>query len=291
MVDVDCRCKIRNEAAFVTLMEFGRHRGVLESSLPVCLPWCWEGKAQNVNRWCVFAMALGQGVTWADRISRCQADHLAGAGKRAEGFDDALIADLKNQAQAVSGHGFRGLGKQFQNLAWKGVWFMGAIRRHGGSQLQIGSAGGFSQIESQWTKTGSGTMVDGESQLATAALKIEERIDPGIKIGRSAQAVSGSGGRGLFARVMDDQDRDTGLTLQGSQAAEQGGHLTGYILIRGVKTGQGIKDQQGRTTKPHRGCKPVLIAGAIQVEGIGGDDIDVELIGVALMGVGPRVQA
>ena len=79
--------------------------------------------------------------------------------------------------------------------------------------MQIGSAGGFDKIESQWTKAWGGTMFDGESQLATTALKIEERIDPGVKVGGTAQAVSGSGGRGLFARMMDDQDRDPGLAL------------------------------------------------------------------------------
>jgi hypothetical protein len=44
MVDVDCRCKIRNETAFVTLLEFGRHRDVLESSLPVFLRGAGKGR-------------------------------------------------------------------------------------------------------------------------------------------------------------------------------------------------------------------------------------------------------
>ncbi len=54
--------------------------------------------------------------------------------------------------------------------------------------------------------------------------------------------------------------------------------MTCHILIGGVKTDQGIEDQKGRAMTSYGSGKPVLVDDAIQVERVGGNDTDVELV-------------
>src|SRR6266508_4035858 len=89
---------------------------------------------------------------------------------------------------------------------------------------------------------------------------------------------------------MDDQNGHARLVLQGSEVVEQRSHLTGHILIGGVKTDQGIEDQKGRAMTSYGSGKPVLIDGAIQIERVGGNDTDVELVELKLVMVGQRLQ-
>ena len=50
--------------------------------------------------------------------------------------------------------------------------------------------------------------------------------------------------------MVDDQNCHARLALQGSEVAEQRSHLTGHILIGGVKTDQGIEDEMQRDPEP-----------------------------------------
>ncbi|MEJ7604483.1 MAG: hypothetical protein WKG01_41895 [Kofleriaceae bacterium] len=89
-------------------------------------------------------------------------------------------------------------------------------------------------------------MFDGEHELTAVPPQVEERVGPGEEIAGAAEALAGSTGGSVLACVMDDDDRDIERALKLAEVAEQGGDLTGVVLIDAVQADKRIEDQEAR---------------------------------------------
>ena len=79
-------------------------------------------------------------------------------------------------------------------------------------------------------------MFGGKHQLAMVPAQVEERIDPGVKIGGASQTVTSAAMNGdIFASMMNQSNSDARLALKQAQVAEQCGDLAGRVFIDGMK--------------------------------------------------------
>ncbi len=79
-------------------------------------------------------------------------------------------------------------------------------------------------------------MFSRKHQLAMVPAQVEERIDPGVKIGGASQTVTGTAIDGdIFASMVDQSNSDACLALKQAQVAEQCGDLAGRVFIDGMK--------------------------------------------------------
>jgi hypothetical protein len=73
-----------------------------------------------------------------------------------------------------------------------------------GSQLQVGPRFRHRQFQGQRPSAGSGPVLGRKLKLAVMAAQVEERIDPGIKVGGATETVAGSArGRDLFSAMVN----------------------------------------------------------------------------------------
>ena len=80
-------------------------------------------------------------------------------------------------------------------------------------------------------------MFSGKHQLAMVSAQVEERIDPGVKIGGTTQTVTGAAIDGdVFASMVDQRNGHSGFALEQAEVAEQCGDLAGRVFIDGMKT-------------------------------------------------------
>ena len=126
---------------------------------------------------------------------------------------------------------------------------------------------GLHKFKGDRTERGCGAVFCGKGSLALMHAEIKERIEPGVKIARPSQAVSGGAcGRGVFANMMNNGNRGAGLALQGAEVSKQGSNLPGNIFIDGMHAHQRIEQEQCRFVNVQGRFKPVLMVGAIQAE-------------------------
>ena len=122
-------------------------------------------------------------------------------------------------------------------------------------------------------------MFGGKHQLAMMPAQVEERIHPRIKIGGTAQAVTGAAMSGdAFFRMVDQGNGRAGLALQNAEVTEQCGDLAGRVFIDGMKADQGIEDEKNRAVKHEGGLEPLLIGEAVQAQRIGGDNANIQIL-------------
>ena len=121
-------------------------------------------------------------------------------------------------------------------------------------------------------------MFGGKHQLTMLPTQVEKRIDPRVKVGGAAQAVTGAAmSRDVFAGMMDQGNGRAGFALQDAEVAEQCGDLAGRVFIDRMETDQGIEYEKNRAVEHERGLKPLLIGNAVQAQRIGSDDADIEM--------------
>ena len=135
-------------------------------------------------------------------------------------------------------------------------------------------------------------MFGGQSELIPIFSDIQKRIQPGVKIARSAKTVAGSRrGRGVFSEMVDERDGGAALALQRSQVAEQGGDISAGILIGHVDSDQWVEDQKRWPVKADCGIEPDLIVGTIQAQRVGDNHAYVELFEIQSTQAGDRLEA
>jgi hypothetical protein len=84
----------------------------------------------------------------------------------------------------------------------------------------------------------------------------------------------------VLSGMMSYGDGYAGGPLQRAEVAQQFGHWARLIFIEGVKSHEGIKDQQSGSMEIDRGSKFFTIAGAVQTQRIGPDNANVDLLEV-----------
>ena len=110
------------------------------------------------------------------------------------------------------------------------------------------------------------------------AAQVKKRIHPGVEIGAASQAVTGAAIRGdAFFGMMDKRNRRAGLALKQAEIAEQCRDFARRIFVDGMKPDQRIENEKNRPVKQQRGLKPLLIGSAVQPQGIGSDDANVQI--------------
>src|ERR671922_2745206 len=108
--------------------------------------------------------------------------------------------------------------------------------------------------------------------------QVEKRIDPGVKIGRAAQTVTGAAiGGYVFARMMDERNGRARLALQEAEVSEQCGDLAGGVFIDRMKANQGIENEKNGTMEHERGFEALLIGSAVQTQRVGRNDANVQV--------------
>ena len=116
-------------------------------------------------------------------------------------------------------------------------------------------------------------MLNRQDQRVLPAAEGERRIHPGKEIARTAQAQP-TGGRAIFAGMMDDKDRQVVSALQGAQVAENRGHLAGLVFVHLMQADEGVQEKQTRRLAAHSFGEAMLIRQQIQAHRGCSDDDD-----------------
>ena len=98
-----------------------------------------------------------------------------------------------------------------------------------------------SEDETERLGGGSGTMLDAQDEGVVAAAQVEVGVSPGMQVSGSAQRLAAETRGGVFAQVMDENDRQAVSALQVTQLAEQGGHVGGGVLVAAMQAHEGIE--------------------------------------------------
>src|SRR5580658_10493758 len=131
----------------------------------------------------------------------------------------------------------------------------------GHDEVEIGFAvGGGDEPEGEGVGWGGGAMLDGERQGALLSAQIEVGITPGVEIAGAAKILACLPAAAILACVVDDEDGEIEVALQGTQVAEHGGDLSGVVLVDAVQAHEGIEDEQPRCGAAHGAGQSVLIA-------------------------------
>src|ERR1022692_3819883 len=91
---------------------------------------------------------------------------------------------------------------------------------------------------------GGGTMFGGQGEQGTFAAHIKIGVAPAMKFTGTAQGLAWTAGVGVFAGVMNEQDRQVKLALEFPQKGEQRANLRSIIFVYAMQTNQGIQDEQ-----------------------------------------------
>ena len=90
--------------------------------------------------------------------------------------------------------------------------------------------GALGEFEVEGGNGGSGTVLDGESELAAVAeiavaAQIKVGVAPGVELGGAAQGLTGAHAGGALLGVVNDDDGEAVMALQLAQEGEQRGDL------------------------------------------------------------------
>lgn len=140
-------------------------------------------------------------------------------------------------------------------------------------QMRLGSVGAGDEAEFDGIGRGGSPVFAGEHESLVLGSEIERTVDPGMKVTRSAERLSGVAGAPL-SHVMDDHDGEIVFPLQFSQERQEFRHLSGLILIESMQPDQRIEDQQSRSDPPDGLGELQLIVLEIESEAGGSDDVD-----------------
>lgn len=96
------------------------------------------------------------------------------------------------------------------------------------------------------------------------------------EIAGAAEALTGSTGGSVLARVMDDDDRDIKRkrALEIAEVAEYGGDLTGIVLVDAVQTHKRIEDQEARHVGRDSLAQSELIVGSVEAQRRRGNEMN-----------------
>jgi hypothetical protein len=106
---------------------------------------------------------------------------------------------------------------------------------------------------------------DAELESSMVAPHVQQRIGPREEVSRAAQALSGLA-RAVLACVVHDQDGDVVRALQFAEVPQQGGHLTGVVLIDAVQAYEGIEHEQARRILRDDLAQPPLVMRPVEAE-------------------------
>jgi len=101
--------------------------------------------------------------------------------------------------------------------------------------------GGLREFERDGGHSGSGAVLDRESEIIAIASQAEIRLESPQELGGSTQGLAGA-----LLRVVDDDDGDAVAALQLAQIGEQRRDLAAGVLVDVMQAYEGIEHRQAR---------------------------------------------
>jgi hypothetical protein len=96
-----------------------------------------------------------------------------------------------------------------------------------------------------------------------------------VQVARAAEGLAEVAAM-FLAQVVDDDDGDVMLALEGPEEAQERRDFVGTILIAGMKADQGIEHEEAGLIRIKGSAEASLISGVVQAQGRSGDAVQVE---------------
>ena len=107
-----------------------------------------------------------------------------------------------------------------------------------------GAVVGGDELEATWMWRRGGAVLDGEQQRVGVATEVQVGVAPGVEIAAASEGEpSLRTNRAGFAGVMDDEDSDVVLALEGAEVAKERGDFAGVVLVDAVEADERIEDE------------------------------------------------
>ena len=161
-----------------------------------------------------------------------------------------------------------------------------------GCQFQVWPRFRIREFQRERLSARGGAVFGGKHQLAVVSTQVEERIDPRVEIGGATETVARATISGdVLACVVDKGNGGAGFALKDAEVTEQCGDLTSRVFVDRMKPDEGIENQENRMVKRERGFEPLLIGDAVEAQGIGSNDTDIEIRQIEAVMPDQRFQA
>jgi len=139
------------------------------------------------------------------------------------------------------GEGRVGADESFQNefVAWRAnrfLWGWGV--KQAKSELILSSLKNQRQVGA----SGGGAMLDGERELIRFSPEVEVRIAPGMKLGASAQGLTGAEMVCGLSGVMDDDHGEAEQTLEFAEVGEDGGDIGRSVFVDAMQANEWVEE-------------------------------------------------
>lgn len=103
-------------------------------------------------------------------------------------------------------------------------------------------------------------------------------ITPGVQVPRAAQRLAvRAAGAGVFAQMVDEDEREAVLALERAELAEERGDFPGRVLIDPMQAHKRVEQEEARVIAVEGGAQPGAIARGIEAEGRCDDQAEVEV--------------
>ena len=190
----------------------------------------------------------------------------AAVGEAAQGLEQVGLADMQGVAELLGGLGTRYGAKVLDDACLK--WIAGRNGCLGCLGVLECEVRGLArdQTQAEGRRCGCAAMFDDELAFVVVAREVERRIRPGREVAGAAELLGGMGG-GRLAHVVDEQDGDVVLTLQGAQGAEHGRDVAGAVFVEaGDKPDEGVENEQSGRVMCEGPAQAVEVGGIVEAK-------------------------
>lgn len=197
-----------------------------------------------------------------------------------EGIGDRGGAHFCGGAKSFEREGGVGLGEDgFDAIQGGG---RGGLGGRGGAivvDVQSEAIAASEQVKGEADRRGGGAVLDGEGELVAVAgtPEVQIAISPGVKLGGTAQGLSGSEVSAALSGVVHEHDGGLIATLQGPQEVEQWGDVCGHVFVHAVQTHEGVEHEHRWAQSADGLIKAIAVGLEVEPQAWGGDDLQVEV--------------